>query len=630
MKNMTLGLKIGIGFAALILFTVFVAAAGWVSLGAVTDRAAKSEKVSGIYTETLLSRIDALNIMYTNDEKRADSFKKRLETARTEASSLKNGFTDSWNKDKLDAISKSVLLYEADFGKYRDSKEFKMGAVKTMAAAAVGLQQAAGELNKTLGAVLDKASAAGIPAVMARGIDMHRKLSAIMQSFLSSRIEVLYYLWQDDKARAANAITHLEAVGEVCRELLPMASTNEEKSMIEDIAHKAQAYKGRIVDLLSASDSQQAAIKDMMTRAAETSQITQESLDFQRKKMSSDAASASAVNIGVALAAVFIGILVGVFLTKAITGPVTKGVNFARNMSGGDFTTTLDIAQKDEIGILADSLNLMVSKLREVVAEVQTACDNVASGSEELSATAQVLSQGASEQAASVEEVSSSMEQMTATIQRNADNSIQTEALAMKAAAEAEEGGKTVTQTVSAMKQIAEKISIVEDIARQTNLLALNAAIEAARAGQHGKGFAVVAAEVRKLAERSGLAAAEISTLSVESVAVAEKAGAMLASIVPDIKQTATLVQEIASSSREQNSGAQQINQAVNQLSQVVQNSAAAAEEIASTAEELSSQAEHLQQAISFFHVGNLDSQRFPRSVNASVIRERPLRLATE
>ncbi|MBI4806756.1 MAG: methyl-accepting chemotaxis protein [Desulfovibrio sp.] len=627
MKDMTLGIKIGIGFAVLILFTVFVASVGWLSLGSVTDRAAKSEKVSEIYTETLLSRIDALNIMYANDEKRVDSFRKRLETARTDASSLKSGFSDAWNREKLDAITKSVLLYEADFGKYREAKEFKMGAVRTMAAAAVGLQQAAGELNKTLSGALDKANTAGGSQVSARSIGMHRKLSEIMQFFLSSRIEVLYYLWQDDKARAANAMKHLDTVGEACRELTPMASTNEERSMIEDIAQKAQAYKGRIADLLAASDSQLAAVKDMVSRAAEMSQLTQESLEFQRKKMSSDATSASMVNTGVAAAAVFIGILVGVFLTRAITGPVTKGVNFARNMSGGDFTATLDIAQKDEIGILAQSLNVMVSKLRDVVAEVQTACDNVAAGSEELSATAQTLSQGASQQAASVEEVSSSMEQMTSTIQHNADNSAQTEALAMKAAAEAEEGGKTVALTMNAMKQIAEKISIIEEIARQTNLLALNAAIEAARAGQHGKGFAVVAAEVRKLAERSGLAAAEISTLSVESVAVAEKAGAMLAAIVPDIKQTAVLVQEIASSSREQNSGAQQINQAVNQLSQVVQNSAAAAEEIASTAEELSSQAEHLQQAISFFHVGNLDSARSSSSIRPSAIRGRPLPL---
>ena len=308
-------------------------------------------------------------------------------------------------------------------------------------------------------------------------------------------------------------------------------------------------------------------------------------------------------SVGVVLG-VIIALALGVILTRSITGPVYKGVDFAKKIAQGDLTAEVDVDQKDELGILAQALRDMVAKLREIVGEVQSASDNVASGSEELSASSEQLSQGATEQAASVEEVSSSMEEMGTNIRQNADNATQTEKIALKAAQDAEAGGQAVIQAVGAMKNIAEKISIVEEIARQTNLLALNAAIEAARAGEHGKGFAVVAAEVRKLAERSGTAAAEISELSSSTVSVADQAGQMLTKLVPDIQRTAELVQEISAASNEQNAGAEQINKALQQLDHVIQQNASASEEMASTSEELSSQAEQLQSSISFFHLG--------------------------
>jgi methyl-accepting chemotaxis protein len=274
----------------------------------------------------------------------------------------------------------------------------------------------------------------------------------------------------------------------------------------------------------------------------------------------------------------------------------------AEKVAGGDLTVQVKV--KSEADLLGKSLDTMVKKLTSIVNQVKSAADNVASGSQQLSSSSEEMSQGATEQSSAAEEASSSMEEMSSNIKQNADNSLQTEKIAVASAADAREGGKAVAETVVAMKQIAGKISIIEEIARQTNMLALNAAIEAARAGEHGKGFAVVASEVRKLAERSQTAAGEIAELSISSVDVAEKAGEMLTRMVPDIQKTAELVQEISAASREQDTGADQINKAIQQLDQVIQQNASACEEIASTSEELASQAEQLQATIAFFRTG--------------------------
>jgi methyl-accepting chemotaxis protein len=271
----------------------------------------------------------------------------------------------------------------------------------------------------------------------------------------------------------------------------------------------------------------------------------------------------------------------------------------AEQISDGDLDAQVSLAS--DVDALGISLQKMLGILRNVISQVKSSAGNVSSGSQSLNVAAQYMTQGAGNQAASVEEASSSIEEMTANIRQNADNALETEKIAKHVANDAIAGGEAVVDTVVVMKDIAEKIVIIEEIARQTNLLALNAAIEAARAGEHGKGFAVVAAEVRKLAERSQIAAGEINELSTRSVDVAEKAGGLLEVIVPNVQKTSELVQEITAASKEQNSGAEQITQSIQALDRVIQQNSASAEEMASTAEELSTQAEQLEGMVTFF-----------------------------
>jgi methyl-accepting chemotaxis protein len=289
-------------------------------------------------------------------------------------------------------------------------------------------------------------------------------------------------------------------------------------------------------------------------------------------------------------------------ISQKIVKQIKKSADFAKEVAKGNLNVKYDLDDRDdEIGDMTKAQKNMVNKLVEIVENVSINASNIFSASQQLNSTATDLSQGANEQAASTEEVSASMEEMAANIDQNSVNASQTEQIAVRAASEIEEVSTAVLVTVDAMKQIAEKISIIGVIAEKTDLLAINAAIEAARAGEHGLGFTVVASEIRKLAERSQDAAKQINELTKSSVQIADKSSAELMGIIPDIKKTAELVQEIYAASLEQKAGADQINNAIMQLNAVTQRNAAASEEMSASSEELYAQAEQLKDVIDFY-----------------------------
>ncbi len=389
------------------------------------------------------------------------------------------------------------------------------------------------------------------------------------------------------------------------------AVTTDEQKLLDDLTRQIQDYRAAMNTLVPLRATGMAiaeldkAVKGADKPIAKSLDVLNGMVtkDLDRMSQEFDALLASVWRtlLITGMVVAILAFAVAFLLTRSITRPINAAVDVANQLSEGDLTVKIEVTSKDETGMLLGAMQAMVSKLSQIIGEVRGAADNLSSASEEVSATAQSLSQGASEQAASVEETSASIEQMSASIAQNTENAKVTDGMATKAAADSIEGGEAVKQTVTAMKSIAGKIGIIDDIAYQTNLLALNAAIEAARAGEHGKGFAVVAAEVRKLAERSQVAAQEIGELAGGSVDMAERAGKLLDEMVPNIKKTSDLVQEITAASEEQSTGVGQVNSAMNQLNQATQQNASASEELAATAEEMSGQAEQLQRLMGFF-----------------------------
>lgn len=270
----------------------------------------------------------------------------------------------------------------------------------------------------------------------------------------------------------------------------------------------------------------------------------------------------------------------------------------------GDFSKRVSLENKEGLhAAMCSQMNELLETFSKTIREVRTTAEQIGLASNQVSQTSYSLSDGAVQQAASVEESTSSLQEMSASVRQNAQNAKYTDEIASLAAKLAKEGGNTVAKTVEAMKAIATRISVIDEIASQTNLLALNAAIEAARAGDQGKGFAVVATEVGKLAERSQVAAKEIRDLASSSVELAEKAGAMLDEIVPNIEKTGDLVQGIALASGEQSIGVEQITSAMVVLNTATQSMASGSEELSATAEEMSAQAAQLQEMMAYFRL---------------------------
>ncbi|SDB04853.1 methyl-accepting chemotaxis sensory transducer [Desulfonatronum thiosulfatophilum] len=641
MKNMKLGLKIGMGFGLLILISCLLGGMAVWNMNSVEHEA---ERLANAYVPEVavaneLER-NAQQVMYAIRGYGFTEQTNYLDEGRRELEELRQTLADALTlseQQNLPALRDKARTAEERVKEYAGLVEQTASTIQAMNAdrqalntgAAQFMQSAEDFLNSQNEAMVREITQEATPAALRERLDKINQINEIIDAGNALRIQV----W---RAQAERNVTQVEQAmdqfGVIERHLEAIQTTTRQEANLRQLAmirEAANIYRNAMASLIKnwqALDQLGTRRTEVgyqvLTVAQETAQLGMDQTQGIANNAVTNLGQASfmmLIGLGIALV---LGIIIAIFLTRAITLPVGLGVFFSKELAQGELDAKLAVNQNDEIGILGKAMQDMQNKLREIVGEVKSASENVASGSEQLSASAEQMSQGATEQAAAVEEVSSSMEEMTANIRQNADNAAQTEKIALQAAKDAESGGKAVAQTVTAMKQIADKISIIEEIARQTNLLALNAAIEAARAGDAGKGFAVVAAEVRKLAERSGTAATEISELSTSSVQVAEQAGEMLVKIVPDIQRTAELIQEINAASREQSIGVEQINKAVQQLDQVSQQNASAAEEMASTSEELSSQAEELQTTMAFFKMrgdlGNRGRSQHARSVTRS------------
>ena len=642
------------GFAVVLMLMVISALVAMNDLSGINDRlnnivdvsARKVELSAHINQDLLTISREEKNFILAETQERMDKYEGLIEQTRKEMQDREDTLKKLVSEDEKIIIDK----FESAWGEYFDvHKQVKDLSLLNSNIKAKELSQGAAS------EIFDKAASAiqAFEAKLDKQISKTQDVGALKKIAEKTKLTALIdrnllKIQRDEKnmilAKTKQEMNeYAKAIDGIQKELdegmdeLDRIVTGDEKTELKKFREQYALYldQHNKIQELTLQNSNTRAFELAEGKGRELSDKCQELMagivdkiqkDMTTDKETSDRDYASSRNllIGLTLISILLSIGLVLWLIININRGITNAIDITKALATGDLTKDVQVTSRDEIGELIGYMKNMIQSLKDVIVNVMTASDNVASGSQEMSATSEQMSQGATEQSASAEQASSSMEQMSANIKQNSDNAQQTERIAMQAAEDAEKGGVAVQETVGAMKQIADKIIIIEEIARQTNMLALNAAIEAARAGEHGKGFAVVADAVRKLAERSQSAAGEISNLSTSSVQIAEEAGTMLTKIVPDIRKTAELVQEINAASGEQNSGADQINQALQQLDQVIQQNASASEEMAATAEELAAQAEQLQDAISFFKLDEKgNGRRSRKSIGRNPLKNR-------
>ncbi len=636
LANISVTMKLALGFGAVLIFTALLSLLGWTSLDKLIYRTDRIGDIAELSDRLTVLRVARLQYMLANgDEAAAQKVQAALDDFKKQQQLLLSTFTNPLNAKALAQLTDIIKNYETSLDQMRGGYQ-----VSTKVRADMGVEATKGA---QLIAAINDAVLKQDPSNPERSDQLQLMADAKMD-FQLVRYEVRGYTSNSNEKTEQAAFSQLETSIKNVDKLKAVfnATYGTEVAQLEASLRNyltlVQAYK-------TANDTIVSARRDMTAQGYEIVNLGEELSKIQRSLAAQDTTKARSMQIGGAVLALLLGIFAAIIITRQITRPLQQTLEVVNRIASGDLTHTITITRRDELGVLQQGIQRMGATLRDLISGIRDGVTQIASAAEELSAVTEQTSAGVNNQKIETDQVATAMQEMSATVHEVARNAEQASVAAANADTQARDGDKVVGEAITQIEKLASEVlrssdamtlleqesdkigkvmDVIKAVAEQTNLLALNAAIEAARAGEAGRGFAVVADEVRGLAQRTQQSTEEIESLIAglqngtrqvsqimlgsraltdNSVALTRKAGTSLESITQTVSSIQAMNQQIAAAAEQQSSVADEISRSIVNVRDVCEQTAEASEETAASSVELARLGGQLQMMVGHFKV---------------------------
>ncbi|MCU7649020.1 methyl-accepting chemotaxis protein [Pseudomonas aestus] len=633
--NISVNLKLGLGFGLVLALTTVLALTGWTSLGGMIDRSNWMSDITQLNIGLTKLRVTRLQYMLTNgDETAAQNVQVTLDDFSAQQKKLLASFQSPENIKLLQGLGATIAAYQDSLNKMRN-------AYRTGNAARQTMNQNADDANDLINGINERVKQ--MPLSDER-FEQFQAITEAKEAFQLARYEVRGYVTTSNPETEQKAVAQLNAAITELEQLNKHFSRTQGDAL-QRLTTALTGYRSSLQTFKAAFSDAVQARKEMTDQGADIVERSDALYQIQLDRRDVESAQARSLQLTSTLLALLVGVLAAVIITRQITRPLRETLVVVERIASGDLTQDLHVTRRDELGVLQQGIARMGVTLRELIGGIRDGVTQIASAAEELSAVTEETSAGVNSQKVETDQVATAMHEMTATVQEVARNAEEASQAAAAADGEAREGDKVVAQAIEQIERLASEVvrstdamsmlqqesdkigsvmDVIKAVAEQTNLLALNAAIEAARAGEAGRGFAVVADEVRALAQRTQKSTEEIEELVAglqngtqqvatvmhnsrmltdSSVDLTRKAGASLENITRTVSNIQSMNQQIAAAAEEQSAVAEEISRSIINVRDVSEQTAAASEETAASSVELARLGGQLQMMVSHFRV---------------------------